>query len=169
MVGESLLNYQLLNVNQFRQCCMKTRPDTPISLYDPKRPCFIHEKWCARGIRTPGLLFRRKAVKNSKCCFWCRLQRERAICLALELDRSWTEMTGVNPYGGTISLDTAYAFTICKSEKRVAACDDLMIASSPTLGHRQRLLEAGRQFRQLKSSSRLELTALLLLERNLKL
>jgi hypothetical protein len=38
------------------------------------------------------------------------LTEERAIYLALELDRSWTEMTGVNPYGGTISLDTVSAF-----------------------------------------------------------
>ena len=38
----------------------------------------------------------------------------RAIYLALELDRSWTEMNGVNPLDGTISLDTAYAFTIVR-------------------------------------------------------
>jgi hypothetical protein len=31
------------------------------------------------------------------------LTRERAIYLALELDRTWTEMVGVNPYDGTIS------------------------------------------------------------------
>ena len=31
------------------------------------------------------------------------LTEERAIYLALELDRSWTEMTGVNPQDGTIS------------------------------------------------------------------
>ncbi len=37
------------------------------------------------------------------------LTGERAIYLALELDRSWTEMAGVNPYGGTISLDTVSA------------------------------------------------------------
>ena len=34
------------------------------------------------------------------------LTEERAIYLALELDRSWTEMTGVNPLDGTNYLDT---------------------------------------------------------------
>ena len=38
------------------------------------------------------------------------LTEERAIYLALELDRSWTEMTGVNPLDGTNYLDTASAF-----------------------------------------------------------
>ena len=42
------------------------------------------------------------------------LTEQRAIYLALELDRSWTEMGGVNPYGGTISSDTASAFTIVR-------------------------------------------------------
>jgi hypothetical protein len=37
------------------------------------------------------------------------LTEERTIYLALELDRSWTEMTGVNPLDGTISLDTVSA------------------------------------------------------------
>jgi hypothetical protein len=37
------------------------------------------------------------------------LTEERAIYLALELDRSWTEMTGVNPLDGTNYLDTASA------------------------------------------------------------
>jgi hypothetical protein len=35
------------------------------------------------------------------------LTEERAIYLALELDRRWTEMFGVNAYDGTISLNTA--------------------------------------------------------------
>jgi hypothetical protein len=38
------------------------------------------------------------------------LTEERAIYLALELDRSWTEMPGVNPLDGTNYLDTASAF-----------------------------------------------------------
>ena len=38
------------------------------------------------------------------------LTKERAIYLALELDRSWTEMPGVNPLDGTNYLDTASAF-----------------------------------------------------------
>jgi hypothetical protein len=38
------------------------------------------------------------------------LTEERAICLALELDRSWAEMTGVNPLDGTNYLDTVSAF-----------------------------------------------------------
>jgi hypothetical protein len=42
------------------------------------------------------------------------LTEERAIYLALELDRSWTEMTGVNPLDGTNYLDTASAFTIVR-------------------------------------------------------
>ena len=35
------------------------------------------------------------------------LTEERTIYLALELDRSWTEMTGVNPLDGTILLSFA--------------------------------------------------------------
>jgi hypothetical protein len=38
------------------------------------------------------------------------LTEERAIYLALELDRSWTEIDGVNPLDGTNYLDTASAF-----------------------------------------------------------
>ena len=38
------------------------------------------------------------------------LTEERAIYLALELDRSWTEMSGVNPLDGTNYLDTVSAF-----------------------------------------------------------
>jgi len=38
------------------------------------------------------------------------LTRKRAIYLALELDRTWTEIAGVNPLGGTVFLDTASAF-----------------------------------------------------------
>ena len=38
------------------------------------------------------------------------LTEGRAIYLALELDRSWTEMGGVNPLGGTNYLDTVSAF-----------------------------------------------------------
>jgi hypothetical protein len=38
------------------------------------------------------------------------LTGERAIYLALELDRSWTEMFGVNPLDGTNYLDTVSAF-----------------------------------------------------------
>jgi hypothetical protein len=41
IVGESLLNDQLLNVNDFRQRCMKARPDTRNSLYYSNRLCFI--------------------------------------------------------------------------------------------------------------------------------
>ena len=33
------------------------------------------------------------------------LTEERAIYLALELDRSWTEMSGVNPYDGWMVVD----------------------------------------------------------------
>ena len=39
------------------------------------------------------------------------LTEGRAIYLALELDRSWTEMTGVNPLDGTNYLDTVSVFT----------------------------------------------------------
>ena len=39
------------------------------------------------------------------------LTEERAIYLALELDRSWTEMTGVNPLDGTIFLCTPFRCT----------------------------------------------------------
>jgi hypothetical protein len=100
------------------------------------------------------------------------LTEERAIYLALELDRSWTEMTGVNPLGGTNYLDTAFAFTIVRlwtlrsSEERVAACDDRpahCLWALTTFTERARLRHL---FRQLKSSSRLELNALPLLERN---
>ena len=42
IVGESLLKDQLLNVNHFRQRCMKARPDTPNSLYYSNRLCFIN-------------------------------------------------------------------------------------------------------------------------------
>jgi hypothetical protein len=38
------------------------------------------------------------------------LTEERAIYLPLELDRSWTEMPGVNPLDGTNYLDTVSAF-----------------------------------------------------------
>ncbi len=38
--------------------------------------------------RTPDLLVRRKAVKNSKCCFWCRLQRSAPFISLL----NWTEV-----------------------------------------------------------------------------
>ena len=38
------------------------------------------------------------------------LTEERAIYLALELDRSWTEIAGVNPLDGTNYLDTVSAF-----------------------------------------------------------
>jgi hypothetical protein len=41
IVANSFLKDQLLNVNHFQQRCMKTRPDTPISLYDSNRLCFI--------------------------------------------------------------------------------------------------------------------------------
>jgi hypothetical protein len=41
IVGESLLKDQLLNVNHFRQRCMKARPDTRISLYYSNGLCFI--------------------------------------------------------------------------------------------------------------------------------
>ncbi len=40
--------------------------------------------------RTPDPLLRRHAIQNSKSCFWS-LTEERAIYLALELDRRWTE------------------------------------------------------------------------------
>jgi hypothetical protein len=43
---------------------------------------------------------------------------ERAIYLAFELDRSWTEMTGVNPLDGTNYLDTASAFTIVRVKSK---------------------------------------------------
>jgi hypothetical protein len=39
IVEESLLNDQLLNVNHFRQSCMKERPGKPISLFF-KSPLF---------------------------------------------------------------------------------------------------------------------------------
>ena len=42
------------------------------------------------------------------------LTEERTIYLALELDRSWTEMSGVNPLDGTNYLDTVSAFTIVR-------------------------------------------------------
>ena len=38
------------------------------------------------------------------------LTEERAIYLALEVDRSWTEMTAVNPLNGTNYLDTVSGF-----------------------------------------------------------
>ena len=41
IVADSFLKDQLLNVNHFQQRCMKARPDTPISLYDSNRLCFI--------------------------------------------------------------------------------------------------------------------------------
>jgi hypothetical protein len=37
------------------------------------------------------------------------LERERAIYLAIELDRSWTENFGVNPQGGIVYFDKASA------------------------------------------------------------
>jgi hypothetical protein len=46
------------------------------------------------------------------------LTEERTIYLALELDRSWTEMTGVNPLDGTNYLDTASAFTIVRVKSK---------------------------------------------------
>ena len=46
------------------------------------------------------------------------LTEKRAIYLALELDRSWTEMTGVNPLDGTNYLDTASAFTIVRVKSK---------------------------------------------------
>jgi hypothetical protein len=58
------------------------------------------------------------------------LTEERIIYLALELDRSWTEMTGVNPLDGANYLDTVSVLAIVRlwtlrsSEKRVATCDD---------------------------------------------
>jgi hypothetical protein len=78
-------------------------PETPRDSQTNPFPCTIQiafvllaRSGAPGGIRTPGLLVRRKAVKNSKCCFWS-LTGSRVIYLALELDRSWTEMTGVNP------------------------------------------------------------------------
>jgi hypothetical protein len=38
------------------------------------------------------------------------LTEERAIYFVLELDRRWTEMSGVNPLDGTNYLDTVSAF-----------------------------------------------------------
>ena len=38
------------------------------------------------------------------------LTGERAIYLALELDRSWTEMTGVNPLDGTVFFGHSFRF-----------------------------------------------------------
>ena len=38
------------------------------------------------------------------------LTGERVIYIPVELDRSWTEMTGVNPLDGTNYLDTVSAF-----------------------------------------------------------
>ena len=38
------------------------------------------------------------------------LTEEHTVYLALELDRRWTEMTGVNPLDGTNYLDTVSAF-----------------------------------------------------------
>ena len=52
------------------------------------RLCFIGENGAPGGIRTPDLLVRRKAVKNSKCCFWCRLQRNAPFISLL----NWTEV-----------------------------------------------------------------------------
>ena len=46
------------------------------------------------------------------------LTEEHAIYLALELDRSWTEMTGVNPFVGTNYLDTVSAFTIVRVKNK---------------------------------------------------
>ncbi len=52
------------------------------------RLCFIDESGALGGTRTPDLLVRRKAVKNSKCCFWCRLQRNAPFISLL----NWTEV-----------------------------------------------------------------------------
>ena len=46
------------------------------------------------------------------------LTEERAIYLGLDLDRSWTEMSGVNPLDGTNYLDTASAFTIVRVKSK---------------------------------------------------
>jgi hypothetical protein len=74
-------------------------------------------------------------------------------------------MIGVNPYDGTVSLDAASAFTIVRlwtlrsSEMRVAACDNR--PAHHILGIDHVYSSQGAQlrylFRQLKSSSRLEL------------
>ena len=90
------------------------------------------------------------------------LTEERAIYLGLVLDRSWTEMDGVNPLDGTNYLDTASAFT-CESEKQVAACDDRPAHRLSGIDHVywSQGDQLGYQFRQLKSSSRLELVALI--------
>jgi hypothetical protein len=94
IVGESLLNDHLLNVNHFRQRCLKTRPDTPItpiSLYNSNRLCFIHEKWCARGDRTPGLLVRSQWSENAKCPIWRRLRIGNAILPSIRCTQSCTQ------------------------------------------------------------------------------
>jgi hypothetical protein len=89
------------------------------------------------------------------------LTEERAIYLALELDRSWTEMTGVNPLDGTNYLDTVSAFMIVRGKSESLR---VMIAQLTDFGTLTTFTRARE-----KSSSRLELNALLLLERNLKL
>jgi hypothetical protein len=99
ILGESLVKDQLLNMNHFRQRCMKARPDTPTCTIQIAF-VLLTRSGAPGGIRTPDLLV--------------SLTEERAIYLALELDRSWTEMTGVNPHGGTISLETASACTIVR-------------------------------------------------------
>jgi hypothetical protein len=91
------------------------------------------------------------------------LTEERAIYLALELDRSWTEMAGVTPLDGTNYLNTASAFTIVRVKSESLR---VMIARLTDFGGIDHVYSSQGdqlyyQFRQLKSSSRLELNALL--------
>ena len=80
-----------LNANHFRRRCMKERPDTPIPPYYSNRQIgfdLFARSGAPGGTRTPDLLVRSKVVQNSKCRFWCRLQRNAPFISLL----SWTEV-----------------------------------------------------------------------------
>jgi hypothetical protein len=67
ILGESLVKDQLLNMNHFRQRCMKARPDTPACTIQIAF-VLLTRSGAPGGIRTPGLLVRRKvtALVSSK-------------------------------------------------------------------------------------------------------
>ena len=61
ILGESLVKDQLLNMNRFRQRCMKARPDTPTCTIQIAFVLLIRSG-APGGIRTPDLLVRSQTL-----------------------------------------------------------------------------------------------------------
>src|SRR6266550_4069081 len=79
-------------VNHFRQRCMKAQPATLIPRIIQIAFVLFARSGAPGETRTPGLLVRSKVVQNSKCCFWCRLQRNAPFISLL----SWTEVDKIS-------------------------------------------------------------------------